>query len=65
LSGGLVMFPLMVWLLHLQGVHGIATARLSYGLVALLMYVPLARALGGARALFPSPAEACAVGEEL
>jgi hypothetical protein len=40
----------MVWLLQLQGVHGIAMARLSYGLVALLMYVPLARVLGGARA---------------
>jgi O-antigen/teichoic acid export membrane protein len=50
LSGGSIMLLLMVWLLQLQGVHGIAMARLSYGLVALLMYVPLARVLGGARA---------------
>ena len=50
LFGGLIMLLLMVWLLPLQGVHGIAMARLSYGLIALLMYVPLARVLGGARA---------------
>jgi O-antigen/teichoic acid export membrane protein len=50
LSGGSIMLLLMVWLLQLQGVHGIAMARLSYGLIALLMYVPLARVLGGARA---------------
>ena len=50
LFGGLIMLLLMVWLLQLQGVHGIAMARLSYGLIALLMYVPLARVLGGARA---------------
>ena len=50
LTGGLAMLLLMAFLLPLQGVHGIALARLCYGLVALLMYVPLARALGGARA---------------
>jgi O-antigen/teichoic acid export membrane protein len=50
LFGGSIMLLLMVWLLQLQGVHGIAMARLSYGLIALLMYVPLARVLGGARA---------------
>ena len=50
ITGGSIMLLLMVWLLQLQGVHGIAMARLSYGLIALLMYVPLARVLGGARA---------------
>jgi O-antigen/teichoic acid export membrane protein len=50
ITGGSTMLLLMVCLLPLQGVHGIAMARLSYGLIALLMYVPLARALGGARA---------------
>jgi O-antigen/teichoic acid export membrane protein len=50
LSGGSIMLLSMVRLLALQGVHGIAMARLSYGLIALLMYVPLARVLGGARA---------------
>jgi len=50
ITGGVAMLLLMACLLPLQGVHGIAMARLSYGLIALLMYVPLARALGGARA---------------
>jgi O-antigen/teichoic acid export membrane protein len=50
LAGGLTMLLLMAWLLPLRGVHGIAMARLCYGLIALLMYLPLARALGGARA---------------
>ena len=50
ITGGIAMLLLMACLLPLQGVHGIAMARLSYGLIALLMYVPLARALGGARA---------------
>jgi O-antigen/teichoic acid export membrane protein len=50
LTGGLTMLLLMAWLLPLQGVHGIAMARLCYGFIALLMYVPLARVLGGARA---------------
>jgi hypothetical protein len=43
--------------LSLQGVHGIAMARLCHGLVALRMYAPLARALGGARALSFSAGE--------
>jgi hypothetical protein len=38
------------------GVHGIAMARLVYGAISLLMYVPLARVLGGARAPSLSPA---------
>jgi O-antigen/teichoic acid export membrane protein len=65
LSGGSIMLPLMVWLLQLQGVHGIAMARLSYGLIALLMYVPLARVLGGARALSLSPSDIRTVCEDV
>jgi O-antigen/teichoic acid export membrane protein len=55
LTGGLAMLLLMAWLLPVWGVHGVAIARLSYGAIALLMYVPLARVLGGARAPSLSP----------
>ena len=65
LTGGLTMLLLMAWLLPLQGVHGIAMARLCYGLVALLMYAPLARALGGARAPLLSPSDVCPVCEDV
>jgi O-antigen/teichoic acid export membrane protein len=65
ITGGSTMLLLMVCLLPLQGVHGIAIARLSYGLIALLMYVPLARALGGARAPSFSAAGVCPVCEDV
>lgn len=65
LTGGLAMLLLMACLLPLQGVHGIAMARLCYGLIALLMYVPLARALGGARAPILSAADIRPVCEDV
>jgi O-antigen/teichoic acid export membrane protein len=65
LTGGLAMLLLMVWLLPLSGVHGIAMARLCYGVIALLMYVPLARALGGARAHSLSPSDISPVCEDV
>jgi O-antigen/teichoic acid export membrane protein len=65
LVGGFTMLLLMVWLLPLWGVHGIALARLSYGAIALLMYGPLARALGGARAISLSPPDMGPVCEDL
>ncbi len=65
ITGGLAMLLLMACLLPLQGVHGIAMARLSYGLTALLMYVPLARALGGARAPSLSAADIRPVCEDV
>ena len=49
LAGGATMLLLMVWLLPRQGIRGVATARLCYGLIALAMYYPLIRALRGAR----------------
>ncbi len=55
LTGGLAMLLLMAWLLPVWGVHGIAIARLAYGAIAVLMYAPLARVLGGARAPSLSP----------
>ena len=65
LMGGLAMLLLMVWLLPLWGVHGIAMARLCYGVIALLMYIPLARALGGARAPSLSPSDITPVCEDV
>jgi O-antigen/teichoic acid export membrane protein len=65
ITGGSAMLLLMACLLPLQGVHGIAMARLSYGLIAMLMYVPLARALGGARAPSLSAADVCPVCEDV
>jgi O-antigen/teichoic acid export membrane protein len=65
ITGGIAMLLLMACLLPLQGVHGIAMARLSYGLIAMLMYVPLARALGGARAPSLSAADIRPVCEDV
>jgi len=45
LAGGTVMLLGMIWLLPRFGVNGVATARLAYGSIALLMYFPLARLL--------------------
>lgn len=65
LMGGFTMLLLMVWLLPSWGVHGIAMARLSYGAIALLMYAPLARVLGGTRAHSLSPADISPVCEDV
>jgi O-antigen/teichoic acid export membrane protein len=45
LAGGCAMLLGMVWLLPRSGVHGLAVARICYGSIALLMYLPLARLL--------------------
>ena len=42
LSGGAAMLLLIAWLLPRYGVWGIAMARLGYGPIALLLYIPLA-----------------------
>jgi exopolysaccharide biosynthesis WecB/TagA/CpsF family protein len=42
LSGGAVMIILILWLLPHYGVWGVAAARLSYGPITLLLYIPLA-----------------------
>ncbi|HTZ57392.1 MAG TPA: hypothetical protein VMB49_04810 [Acidobacteriaceae bacterium] len=65
LVGGLTMLLLMAWLLPLWGVHGIAMARLSYGAIALFMYGPLARVLGGTRAKLLSASGSCPVCEDV
>jgi O-antigen/teichoic acid export membrane protein len=43
LSSRGVMLLVMMYLLHSDGLQGLATARLSYGLLALLLYAPLLR----------------------
>jgi O-antigen/teichoic acid export membrane protein len=46
-TGGAVMLLLMWFLLHRSGVHGLALARLCYGALSLLVYLPLMRRLSG------------------
>lgn len=45
LGGRAAMLLLMIYLLHHFGLQGLATARVCYGLTALLVYVPLWRQL--------------------
>jgi O-antigen/teichoic acid export membrane protein len=40
------LFLFMFYLLHHQGLHGLALARMYYGAAALLVYLPLIRQLG-------------------
>jgi len=39
------MLVLMIYLLHHMGLRGLATARVCYGLIALIVYLPLLRQL--------------------
>jgi O-antigen/teichoic acid export membrane protein len=48
ISGGTAMLLMVVLLLPRTGIAGVATARLVYGVVTLLMYVPLLRLLSNA-----------------
>ncbi len=40
------MLVVMIYLLHHFGLKGLAAARVCYGAIALLVYVPLLRGLG-------------------
>jgi O-antigen/teichoic acid export membrane protein len=46
LGGRAAMLVLMIYLLHHMGLRGLATARVCYGLIALIVYLPLLRQLG-------------------
>jgi O-antigen/teichoic acid export membrane protein len=46
LGGRAAMLVLMIYLLHHTGLRGLATARVCYGLIALIVYLPLLRELG-------------------
>jgi O-antigen/teichoic acid export membrane protein len=49
LGGRAAMLPLMIYLLHCAGLRGLAVARVCYGLIALIVYLPLVRELGNTR----------------
>jgi O-antigen/teichoic acid export membrane protein len=49
LGGKAAMLPLMIYLLHHTGLRGLAAARVCYGLIALIVYLPLVRELGSTR----------------
>jgi O-antigen/teichoic acid export membrane protein len=49
LAAGATMLLLMTWLLHRFGAYGLALARLSYGSITLLLYLPLAFQLSKTR----------------
>jgi len=46
LCGRSAMLLLMIYLLHHAGLRGLAAARVCYGLIALMVYLPLVRELG-------------------
>jgi O-antigen/teichoic acid export membrane protein len=57
LAAGATMLLLMTWLLPRFGAYGLALARLSYGSITLLLYLPLAFQLSKASAAhMPMPA---------
>jgi O-antigen/teichoic acid export membrane protein len=47
LGGRAAMLLMMTYLLHHLGIRGLAVARVCYGAIALLVYLPLLRRLGG------------------
>jgi O-antigen/teichoic acid export membrane protein len=49
LGGKAVMLLLMIYLLHHMGLRGLAAARVCYGLIALIVYLPLVRAMSNPR----------------
>lgn len=49
LGGRAAMLLLMIYLLHHMGLHGLASARVCYGVIALLVYLPLFRELANTR----------------
>jgi O-antigen/teichoic acid export membrane protein len=57
LAAGATMLLLMTWLLPRFGAYGLALARLSYGSITLLLYLPLAFQLSKTPAAYvPMPA---------
>jgi O-antigen/teichoic acid export membrane protein len=54
LAAGATMLLLMVWLVPRLGTYGLALARLCYGAITLLLFLPLVRQLSRARAPYVS-----------
>jgi O-antigen/teichoic acid export membrane protein len=64
LAAGATMLLLMVWLVPRLGTYGLALARLCYGAITLLLFLPLVRQLSRARAPHVSMPAAKPVCEE-
>jgi O-antigen/teichoic acid export membrane protein len=54
LAAGATMLLLMFWLVPRLGTYGLALARLCYGAITLLLFLPLVRQLSRARATYVS-----------
>jgi len=54
LAAGATMLLLMFWLVPRLGTYGLALARLCYGAITLLLFLPLVRQLSRARAMYVS-----------
>ena len=65
LLGGATMLVQMAWLLPRTGIHGVAVARLVYGLITLAMYLPLVRILTGDSPASLPATGSCPVCEEI
>jgi O-antigen/teichoic acid export membrane protein len=67
LAGHSTMLLVMLFLLHHEGLRGLALSRVGYGAVALIVYLPLlARRMGNAQEPAPAGAPAaCELQEEL
>ena len=65
ITSGIAMLLMMFWLLPHSGVHGLATARIFYGLFSLLLYIPLLRSLASRRSLTTVAASGLSVLEEV
>ena len=64
LGGRAAMLLLMIYLLHHMGLPGLAAARVCYGVIALIIYLPLLRELGITRKE-PSAAPGMAISRDL
>jgi O-antigen/teichoic acid export membrane protein len=64
LGGRAVMLMVMIYLLHHMGLQGLAIARVCYGAIALLVYLPLLHRLRAGKR-YASPSSSIAVPREI
>jgi O-antigen/teichoic acid export membrane protein len=64
LGGRAVMLMVMIYLLHHMGLQGLAIARVCYGAIALLVYLPLLHRLSAGKR-YASPSSSIAVPREI
>jgi O-antigen/teichoic acid export membrane protein len=65
IGGGTVMLLMMILALHRTSIHGVAMARLCYGLITLLMYYPLTQLLNIGPNAHPPASVTCRVCEDV